>query len=314
MVNSQYIFLILMALVLITVFNLYYKSHARLKLSTLSAETYREWTGSDAITRSACPLTGFKCPTDELCDCQAFCVNSSELVPFRVLPSDQRIYILNEKLKPGTYCLPRGIGECPQKTSHHIFSLSGWSCIPRNRTVFTGHRDHVCKHEDAKDNDLNVLWDQVLQEPADLEKIEDYYETMPGTDGQSRYRCRCDSRSVDGTPMISVFPLTCHVDYCVQDLEDLHPGIGWNGKECVCGVYEHANPNDKTSPCVAERTRIENNQWIARVDCMKETSFMRRNLACPSDERVLNAEEMTFLEGKNTEDFLDYVLQHSPSP
>ncbi|GFX56574.1 uncharacterized protein TNCV_5034931 [Trichonephila clavipes] len=65
----------------------------------------------------------------------AKCVPTGILFRFKYYPKD-KIFLMNQHLTPGTYCLPRGIGNCNQKTSYHVFSLTWWKCIPRQQTLY----------------------------------------------------------------------------------------------------------------------------------------------------------------------------------
>lgn len=284
MVNKIYISLILLLLMLVTVVNLYYKPY----LPTPQTRTPFHEFFSHPVTKSVCPLQGFKCPQDELCDCHTFCKNGGEYIPFRVLHSDSRIFVMNQQLEPGTYCLPRGIDQCNLQTSYHIFSLSGWACLPQNSTVFYGDKSQACQNDEALDNTLNVLWDFRMQSPVTT-AVDDFYEQW---NGALRYQCKCDSKSLDGTPLVSSLPFVCSVDYCLRDIPNPLPFMGWDGDKCQCGPYFHLNTHNETSPCVLEKSRIEQDAFIGRVDCMTQHSFHKKTLYCPSDD----ASPLTFTE------------------
>lgn len=241
----------------------------------------------DPVAKFNCPLQGMKCPSEEQCDCNSLC-NNGEYVPFHIkLDNEQRIYVMDKKLSPGTYCLPKGVETCNLKTNYHVYSLAGWSCIPLNEAIFKRDKKHACKNEEAVDNNLNVLWDFKLNKEADY-KIDDYYE--PHENGL-RYQCICGSNSIDGTPMVSVFPFVCSVDYCLRDIVNPLPFMGWNGEICECGPYFHLDPNDKKSPCRRELSRVENDTFVGRVDCMSKNSFLKQSLFCPTSDLNLKFEE-----------------------
>lgn len=283
MANSQYISWVLLLVLLATLVNLYHKPYLADPGQPLP------WIRSfvHPVAKSACALQGFRCASDEDCDCEALCRNGKALEPFRVL-EDDRIYVMNRRLAPGTYCLPRGVGECDLRTSHHIFSLAGWSCLGKNDDVFRRSKRAACQSEEASEGERNVLWDYRKNEPAG-EDVEDYYERHGG---DLRYRCRCDSLSLDGTRMLSVFPFVCSVDYCLRDFEGRPTSLmGWNGRECECGPYHHVDPDDPTSPCRAAVTRIEGEALVGHVGCMSEGSFVPRPLLCPTDDRFLSFRE-----------------------
>ncbi|GFR04663.1 uncharacterized protein TNCT_623511 [Trichonephila clavata] len=133
--------------------NLFYKPWLYDVKSKLPSLFTGSWVSS--ISRSTCPLYGFKCPTDEPCDCSQMCSNG-DFVPFQVLPKD-KIFLMDQHLTPGMYCLPRGIGNCNQKTSYHVFSLTGWKCIPRHQTLYQEQTLVACHHEEAEDNSKKCI-------------------------------------------------------------------------------------------------------------------------------------------------------------
>lgn len=259
------------------------------------------------ISKYSCNVFGFKCPGDELCDCATYCVNGQEFVQFRVVEGD-RVYVTNQKLSPGTYCLPKGVGRCNLKTSRQVFSLAGWSCIPINGDVFRGDKLKACQNDEAADNRLNVLWDFDRDAEAGSD-VEDYYERSNGPNRTLRYGCRCGSKSLDGTPLVSTFPFVCSVDFCLRDIENPDPSLGWNGSECVCGRYPHLDPNDRTSPCKREATRVENDELIGRVECMTDKSFVTRPLICPTDDPTVTFREFMF-DGNDTGKFIEHLIQN----
>lgn len=268
--NIKYI---LFLILIVTLVNLFYKQWL-LPSETSSLWQY-SWTSN--ISNSTCPMYGFKCDSDESCDCEKMCGNG-DYVPFRVMPNEP-IYLMDQQLTEGTYCLPKGIGECNQKTSYHVFSSTGWKCIPRNKSTF----QNPCYNEEAKDHHLNVLWDYLKNEPA--EQVEFAYERLK--DGTLRYRCKCDSMDIRGRPMVATIPFVCSVDYCIRDLPRPLPVTRFKDFKCECGPYLHAT-DDETSPCVMERTRIENEQFIGRVDCMTNFSWKKSPVFCPHDEGAIS--------------------------
>ncbi|GFW94134.1 uncharacterized protein TNCV_1978741 [Trichonephila clavipes] len=172
------------------------------------------WVSS--IARSTCPLYGFQCPNDEPCDCSQMCSNG-DFAPFEVSPKD-KIFLMDQHLTPGTYCLPRGIGNYNQKTSYHVFSLKWWKCIPRHETLYQEQTLVACQHEEAEDNSKNVLWDNLLQKPA--KEVDNPYEIL--ADGKIlRFQCQYNSVDILGKPMLSVLPFVCSADYCIKDFLNL---------------------------------------------------------------------------------------------
>lgn len=284
-------------LLLVTLVNLYYKPYLTDRDQPLN------WLMSHPISKTACALQGFQCPSDEMCDCEKFCNNGSDYVPFKILDENDRVYVLNQKLSPGTYCLPKGIGKCNLKTSYHVFSLAGWSCIGINDDIFKKNKKKACKNEEAQDNSLNILYDYQKNERA-ADYIENYYEMFQN---KLRYGCKCESKSLDNTRMISIFPFVCLVDYCLRDISNPTPTMGWNGSECDCGPYVHADSNDKTSPCRTFATNMQKNVLKGRVDCMTKESFVRQPLICPTDNGLLAFKEY-FMKGNEPQKFVDMIV------
>ena len=262
-------------------------------------------------SKSTCAYQGFKCPTDEQCDCEQFCSNEKDFIPYRI-PDKMKgsIYVMNKKLTPGSYCLPKGVENCNLKTSYPIFSRAGWSCITINDDIFENHKIKACKNEEAIDNDLNVLYDYLEHKNVDHGIIDNYYEKLP-QQNIMRYRCKCDSLSLDHTPMISVFPFICSVDYCLRDI-DIHKlvvGMGWDfqKEECHCGPYPHLNPNDKTSPCRMHASKIDGNELTGRVDCMTSASFVKYPLICPPGHEKIIFKKTVF-QGNNPVELIDTLV------
>lgn len=250
------------------------------------------------ITRSTCALYGLKCKDDEVCDCANLCTNG-EFVPFRVMPNES-IFLMNHQLTPGTYCLPKGIGSCNQKTSYHVFSLTGWKCMNRNKSLYQDERLIACKSAEARDNELNVLWDHLKNEVA--KDIDNPYETLG--DGKTlRYQCSCNSIDLRNQVMISALPFTCSVDYCIANISNPLPNMGFKHGKCECGVYPHEDPNDKTSPCVMERQRVEKDELHGVVSCMTNDAWKKSPIYCPSESGILTF-TTSAMGGNSKDDFL----------
>lgn len=299
--------MILLLVVLLTLINMYYKPYLTdndQPIKWLKNITY-------PISKSSCAYHGFKCPSDELCDCQQICSNGQDFVPYRILDNMKgRIFVMNQKLVAGTYCLPKGAENCDLKTSYHIFSRAGWTCLNVNNDIFANHKMRACKNEEAQDNSLNNVYDYLMNKNVDHEKIENYYEKLPGQD-VFRYRCKCDSLALDDTSMISVFPFVCSVDFCLRDIpkNKIVKGMGWDfqKEECQCGPYPHMNLNDRTTPCRMYISKMDNNELTGRVNCMKETSFQKYPLICPPGEGKIIFTQIFFNDSDPTK-LLDFLL------
>ncbi|GFR27722.1 SF3 helicase domain-containing protein [Trichonephila clavata] len=64
--------------------------------------------------------------------------------------------------------------------------------------------------------------------------------------------------------------------------------MGYRNSICECGPNLHLDPNDETSPCVVERSRIENGVFIGAVECMTNFSWKMNPIFCPHDEGMLS--------------------------
>lgn len=279
--------------------NLYYKPHLSNKNKIVS---WLEWF-IDPIKKSTCQQQGFKCPLDEPCDCEKICGN--EYVLFNV--GTERIYVMNKKLSPGMYCLPKGVNRCNMKVNYHVFSLAGWSCLPLSEDVFKGDKRRACKSEEAENNDLNVLWDLKSNKRAEND-IEDYYEEY---NGKMRYQCDCQSKTLDKTPMISVFPFVCSADYCLRDIPNPLKKMGWDGTKCDCKPYFNLDPFDEKSPCRKQLSRIEDQRFIGRVDCMTEDSFIKHSLFCPENTTNVQFTEVILKGSSNPTDFIKMLYNYN---
>ena len=290
-------------IILVTIINLYYKPNLDNQNKTI------HWFEKtiNPITKSICPLQGFKCPTNETCDCKKYCSNGTEFVPFHIVNDDERIYVMNKKLYSGMYCLPKGVNKCNLKTNYHIFSLAGWSCLPLNEVIFKGDKKQACKNEEAENNNLNILWDFLKNEEVG-DNVDDYYEPLGD---KLRYGCKCQSKSLGGTPMISVFPFVCSVDYCLRDIPNPYDFMGWNGEVCECGPFFHLDPNDKTSPCKKEMTRLDEITFTGRVDCMTQQSFIKQSLFCPTTDEELIFKEWVKKDSSNVANFVDTLKNNN---
>lgn len=244
------------------------------------------------MSRTQCSLRGFRCPKDEPCDCRALCPHD-DFRAFRVDEEDD-IVMLDRKLEPGTYCLPNdGIADCNRKTQITIYSLAGWTCIDRHRSVYGTKAAIACQNPLARNEELNRLVDRVTDTTVDDFAAIDFNELL--ADGSRRYKCRCDSLDVFGNRMVGILPFVCAVDYCLEDLVN-QPNLGWRNGICECGPFPHKVAGDYASPCVRESTHVENDKTLhMRVECTSRKSFDRKAWYCPPGvEGVISAEERVY--------------------
>lgn len=259
-----FIYLVLFFVLCITIFNLFYKKN-------LFLQPKRNVVKLDVIPFSTldklfCPINGFKCP-DETCDCLDYCKGSYEKIN---IFDNEDIVLFNEKLAPGTYCLPKGALKCHLKSSIPIYSNNDWICVPRNQNIWNSNNFIACKSPYAKNNNLNVLFDHKTNDIA-LSVSKDYYEMY---NGKLRYECKCNSKDVRGNPMISLeeIPFTCVSDYCLANFKNVQQAIGWKNGECDCGPYSQ---DDKTSPCIDSLIGMKDNVFHGVVKCTSKHSFKK---------------------------------------
>lgn len=179
---------------------------------------------------------------------------------------------------------PQRPTDCPLEASILLFSASGWLC--QNKPHWKGDRRIACKNLHALNNSANELVDVLTGTPA--EDNTDLFETYLNHRGERlpRYRCHCGSLDDRGNRMIDVTPYQCLPDYCTRELQNV-PSLGWNGLSCDCGPFEHADPNDLTSPCVRHANRYRNGLIYGRVECTGRNSIRLLPLLCPTDAKTL---------------------------
>lgn len=179
---------------------------------------------------------------------------------------------------------PQRPSNCSLEASKLVFSASGWLC--QNKPYWKGERRLACKSKHALNNADNELVDVLTGIPAGNDA--DLFETYLNDRGERvpRYRCECSSLDDRGNRMIDVTPYQCLPDYCTRELQNV-PSLGWNGHLCDCGPFDHADPNDLTSPCVRYANRYRNGLIYGRVECSGRNSFQMLPLLCPDGVKSL---------------------------
>lgn len=94
-------------------------------------------------TKLYCSINGYKCQNDSDCDCKTIC--SGKYKKFQIYPGEN-VIMFNEKLSPGTYCLPKGFEHCNVQRSTPIYSINGWICIPRNAAIWNNNNFVACQN------------------------------------------------------------------------------------------------------------------------------------------------------------------------
>lgn len=180
---------------------------------------------------------------------------------------------------------PQRPPDCSLAASNLLFSASGWLC--QNKPYWKGDRRIACKNLRALNNSANELVDVLTGTP--IAENTDLFETYLDHQGERvpRYRCQCGSLDDRGNRMIDVTPYQCFPDYCMTELQNM-PNLGWNGLLCDCGPFDHADPNDLTSPCVRHANRYRNGLIYGRVECTGRNSIRLLPLLCPADRKSLH--------------------------
>lgn len=224
---------------------------------------------------------GYKCK-NPLCNCAKHHLEKVTILDDK----EEHIILYDKKLASGTYCLPEGSFNCNLKSSILLFTNSGWLC--QNKPLWKNNHRTACKSSKAANNNLNRLEDVSLGTPSLPENIDNVYETL--SDGTTfRYQCKCDSLDLRGNKMVHIIPFKCSQDYCIKDLQNVAPSLGWNREKkiCECGPYPHKDPNDLTSPCLKEMGSYyhEGEKTLyGKLECItRQTVNMNTYVYCPSD-------------------------------
>lgn len=278
----NFIYLIIFLIFVISIYNVFYKpSIYKLFYGNEKVSNFIEIPDVlDSDGKLFCAINGYKCQ-NERCDCKSIC--KGEYKKFIIYPNEN-VVMFNEKLSPGTYCLPKGFEHCNVQTTIPIYSVSGWMCISKNPAIFNKNNLIACQNPYADNNSKNVLMDTKTNTPVTNEVIEDYYEMH---NGQMRYQCRCGSLDKNGNQLIQLndIPFKCVSDYCLSKLHHRRGIPGWDHdkKQCNCGNLLHEDPADLTSPCVEETFALNGNTFLGAIKCMTLNSFEEYPIYCHSN-------------------------------
>lgn len=303
-----FMYLIVFLVFLISIYNLFYKPGVYhlfgINKKPSKFTEILNITSSDA--KLFCSINGYKCETPS-CNCQTIC--SGQYKKFHVYP-DENVIMFNEKLSPGTYCLPKGFEHCNMQRTTPIYSVNGWVCISKNNAIWNNDRLVACQNSYSVDNSLNILIDRKTNQPLSNEIIKDYYELH---NGKLRFQCTCNSLDKSGNRLIHLdeIPFRCFSDYC---LEKLHfrrgiPGFNSVTKQCDCAHLQHENVNDLSSPCVEKAFQLQKNIFSGSINCMNINSLREHFIFCNkqnmsgilSFEKILNFSD-------NPIDYLNTVI------
>lgn len=277
--KKNFVYLIIFLIFIISIYNIFYKpSIYKLFNGNKKLSNFIDLPDVlDSDGKLFCSINGYKCQ-NERCDCKSIC--KGEYNKFIIHP-DENVVMFNEKLSPGTYCLPRGLENCNGQTSIPIYSVNGWMCISKNPAIWNKNSFIACQNPYAEDNSLNVLMDTKNNTPVTNQIIDNFYEIY---NGKLRYQCSCNSLDKNGNKLIPLndIPFKCMSDYCLSKLHYKRGIPGWNDntKQCDCGHLMHENPNDLTSPCVEETFKLNNNIFSGAINCMSLNSLQEYAIYC----------------------------------
>lgn len=304
----NFMYLVMFLVFLISIYNLFYKP-AIYNLFDINKKSSKFTEIPNMISSDAklfCSITGYKCE-DHSCNCKSVC--SGQYKKFHIYP-DENVIMFNEKLSPGTYCLPKGFEHCNVQRSVPIFSVSGWICIAKNPSIWNNGHFVACQNSYSVDNSLNVLIDRKTNQAVSNEVINDYYELH---NGKLRYQCHCGSLDKNQNKLIPLdeIPFRCFSDYC---LEKLHfrrgiPGFNSLTKQCDCAHLPHENAYDLSSPCVEKAFQLQKNTFSGSINCMKTNSLREHFIFCNKQNvsGVLTFEKI-FNFSDNPIDYLSAVI------
>lgn len=263
-----------------TLVNVYHRQELKTLLRSTRPDVYRLFSTGvdiyDPFDTLFCSMKGFKCENRN-CHCAHYC--KGNYAKYHIYESDE-VIISNERLTPGTYCLPRGLDACNTKTTRPIYSVNGWQCINKNSAVWKGDVQIACQSHLARNNAENYIYDHKYNVEAD-QRVTDYFEVYNGT---LRYGCKCNSLDLRGNRMLALdeIPFTCVTDYCLKNISNSGL-VGWDPvtKTCDCSGFPHEVANDLTSPCASVRSRVRNDVLVGQVPCQNLSSFEPKAIRCP---------------------------------
>lgn len=306
----DFIYLIIFLIFIISIYNLFYKpgiynlfgiNKKSSKFTEIPPNTV-----SSSDTKLFCSINGYKCEND-MCNCKTVC--SGQYKKFQIYP-EENVIMFNEKLSPGTYCLPKGFEHCNVTRSVPIYSVNGWICVPKNPSIWNNDNFVACQNSYAIDNFLNVLIDRKTNLPITNEIINDYYELY---NGKLRYQCSCNSLDKSGNKLIHLdeIPFHCFSDYCLEKIKFRRgiPGFNSITKQCDCGHLDHENVNDLSSACVEKAFQFQKNILSGSINCMNSNSLREHYIFCNKQNisGVLTFEKI-FHFSDNPIDYLNAVI------
>lgn len=170
-------------------------------------------------------------------NCSSVCgVDEQEVAYTYVSRTDaKRIVAGRQLLRAGGYCMPTLMASCNRNTSSVVYSINGWTCIPRTDAFAGegGNRIVVCNGR-LRDNALKVVYQDFV--PPNLVFGNVYTDRLG--DGTYRFECPRRERDSGGNLYLRSAYNRLHSvrDRCVEDVPfasgattDLTRG------KCVCG-------------------------------------------------------------------------------
>jgi Per os infectivity factor 2 len=212
-----------------------------------------------------------------------------------IVNDDESVYIHNQKLAAGRYCLRRP-KPCDKRFSKLTFGIRGWECIPKDTFVagFVGDID-ACKNQNVSDeqNNLNVIWD--YKDNTHIDHNINYNWSDILNDGSRRYRCKCDGTDDYGNKLTTIphLPFVCARNYCNQNPKG-DSYFDWDTGRCICGTRTfNIDSTQNASPCSSCSWKIISNKTIlGGIKCQtmytKYPEFNKLPLCPPNDYTSTN--------------------------
>ncbi|SRR6266404_4693214 len=278
---------------------------------------------SNVLTHVQCANRVYDCGDNFNCDCSTICGNDLSLEKTFVEIGD-KIEINSLTLKPGVYCLPRGLN-CNRKLSICIYSNEfGWQCVSKYQSLFwDNENDAVLKpcfnvFTKITELDKNRLYDYLLDKPVNMtadniiDPIDNLYEIIPATN-MYRYRCKCDARDYMDNKMIADQATTlissntklnnnhliCSSDHCLRNIRD-NPSIGFDmgSGYCKCGTNQFNRDGNKFNDCINFENKKNKDKLYLYMNCVNKKSLSMNlreiNFMCYEYYENANANHVNF--------------------
>jgi hypothetical protein len=219
----------------------------------------------------------------------------NDFLVHNIIDDTDSVYIYNQKLTTGRYCMRRPIS-CDKRFTKLILGIRGWECIPLESVIggFVGNID-ACKNQNISDdqNEFNILWDYKDNMPLEKHFMYNWAELL--NNGTRRYNCKCQGTDEDGNKLTTIphLPFVCARNYCNQNSKG-DSYFDWDTGRCICGSRTfNIDSKQNASPCSSCSWRIISNTTIlGGIKCQtmntKFPEFSKLPLCSPNDYKSTN--------------------------